>query len=180
MIKYEGLDYDLNSLFEFHVLKKLLEALFKKQKIYDIVLYGQGFDNIKLNNNNHDNNDINSKNIASLGLLKEFVESQNKLKENEKMMIELKERIDNLEDFVNTSKNKSKNSLKKTMGTNIENKGLEINNIFNNESIPSYRFIYPVNTVSTTDTSEINSTLLASLFPTTKWYLYDGYYYRKS
>ena len=131
MIKYEGLDYDLNSLFEFHVLKKLLEALFKKQKIYDIVLYGQGFDNIKLNNNNHDNNDINSKNIASLGLLKEFVESQNKLKENEKMMIELKERIDNLEDFVNTSKNKSKNSLKKTMGTNIENKGLEINNTFN-------------------------------------------------
>ena len=56
----------------------------------------------------------------------------------------------------------------------------KINNIFNNESIPSYRFIYPVNTVSTTDTSEINSTLLASLFPTTKWYLYDGYYYRKS
>ena len=56
----------------------------------------------------------------------------------------------------------------------------KINNIFNNESIPSYRFIHPVNTVSTTDTSEINSTLLASLFPTTKWYLYDGYYYRKS
>ena len=46
MIKYEGLSYDLDSLLEFHVLKKLLEALLKKQKLHDIILYGPDLENI--------------------------------------------------------------------------------------------------------------------------------------
>ena len=134
MIKYEGLNYDLDSLLEFHVLKKLLEALLNKQKLYDIILYGKNFENITSSNEKYDNNiNFKSEFATPFGLLKEFEESQNKLKENKKMIDGLKKRIENLEKTINTFKNKSNENLNEKMESTIENKITEINNSSNNE-----------------------------------------------
>ena len=134
MIKYEGLNYDLDSLLEFHVLKKLLEALLNKQKLYDIILYGKNFENITSSNEKYDNNiNFKSEFATPFGLLKEFEESQDKLKENKKMIDGLKKRIENLEKTINTFKNKSNENLNEKMESNIENKNTEINNSSNNE-----------------------------------------------
>ena len=60
MLKYNGVNYNLDCLFQFQVLKQLLEALAKKQSEYDSILYGANLNesnsNINEENNESQNN----------------------------------------------------------------------------------------------------------------------------
>ena len=47
----------------------------------------------------------------------------------------------------------------------------KINNYFKYENVPLFRFMYPVNTICVDTKSELSTTLLNSLFPSTSWYL---------
>ena len=114
MINYEGISYNLETIIEFKSLKLLLEALAKKQIEHNIFFCGQN--NINMNKENiedktenkaQNNNDENFEKIwmdkiNNSGLIKEFIESQKKLLEQDKLINELKDRIESLE------KNKSK------------------------------------------------------------------------
>ena len=108
MINYEGISYNLETIIEFKSLKLLLEALAKKQIEHNILFYGK---NININNINN-NSDINQeskneaeKNLEKIliekinqeGLIKAFIESQKKLKDQNNIINELKSRIDSLE-----------------------------------------------------------------------------------
>jgi len=148
MINYEGIEYNFDIVVQFQTLKKLLEALCKKQIDHNIILFGQdkniiinnneennanNGENInesdKKENNNEDNNpksendkkensneDNNSKKendnknisgeneeakmiekINNYGLIKELVDSQKKLIEHQKLIDELRARIEALE-----------------------------------------------------------------------------------
>ena len=130
MIKYEGLSYDLDSLLEFHVLKKLLEALLKKQKLHDIILYGPDLENIISSPDDIQNTDNNQKSekekIAAFGLIKEFIESQNKLKENSYAVKDLRERIEILEEAIKEvpTQSKPKNYANRLSKSDISNKNI--------------------------------------------------------
>ena len=114
MIIYEGISYNLETIIEFKSLKLLLEALAKKQIEHNIFFCGQNNVNInkeniedKTENKDQNNNDENFEKIwmdkiNNSGLIKEFIESQKKLLEQDKLINELKDRIESLE------KNKSK------------------------------------------------------------------------
>ena len=114
MINYEGISYNLETIIEFKSLKLLLEALAKKQIEHNIFFCGQNNINInkeniedKTENKDQNNNDANFEKIwmdkiNNSGLIKEFIESQKKLLEQDKLINELKDRIESLE------KNKSK------------------------------------------------------------------------
>ena len=114
MINYEGISYNLETIIEFKSLKLLLEALAKKQIEHNIFFCGQNNINInkeniedKTENKDKNNNDENFEKIwmdkiNNSGLIKEFIESQKKLLEQDKLINELKDRIESLE------KNKSK------------------------------------------------------------------------
>ena len=114
MINYEGISYNLETIIEFKSLKLLLEALAKKQIEHNIFFCGQNNINInkeniedKTENKDQNNNDENFEKIwmdkiNNSGLIKEFIESQKKLLEQDKLINELKDRIESLE------KNKSK------------------------------------------------------------------------
>ena len=116
MINYEGISYNLETIIEFKSLKLLLEALAKKQIEHNILFYGQNNINInkenlgdkndnensKVNNNEENFEKIWMEKINNFGLLKEFIDSQKKLLEQNKLINELKERIELLE------KNKSR------------------------------------------------------------------------
>ena len=123
MINYEGISYNLETIIEFRSLKLLLEALAKKQMEHNILFYGQNVNINKINNNdniNQENNidktetNINNENnkendiennfekiwmekINNSGLIKVFIESQNKLEEQNNFINELKNKIDSLE-----------------------------------------------------------------------------------
>ena len=127
MIKYEGLSYDLDSLLEFHVLKKLLEALLKKQKLHDIILYGPDLENIISSPDDIQNNQKSEKEkIAAFGLIKEFIESQNKLKENSYAVKDLRERIEILEEAIKEvpTQSKPKNYANRLSKSDISNKNI--------------------------------------------------------
>ena len=114
MINYEGISYNLETIIEFKSLKLLLEALAKKQIEHNIFFCGKNNINInkeniedKTENKDQNNNDANFEKIwmdkiNNSGLIKEFIESQKKLLEQDKLINELKDRIELLE------KNKSK------------------------------------------------------------------------
>ena len=114
MINYEGISYNLETIIEFKSLKLLLEALAKKQIEHNIFFCGQNNVNInkeniedKTVNKDQNNNDENFEKIwmdkiNNSGLIKEFIESQKKLLEQDKLINELKDRIESFE------KNKSK------------------------------------------------------------------------
>ena len=109
MINYEGISYNLETIIEFKSLKLLLEALAKKQIEHNIFFWGQNNINInkeniedKTENKDQNNNDANFEKIwmdkiNNSGLIKEFIESQKKLLEQDKLINELKERIESLE-----------------------------------------------------------------------------------
>ena len=147
MIKYEGLSYDLDSLLEFHVLKKLLEALLKKQKLHDIILYGPDLENIITSGDNNQSTENNQKSvkgkIATFGLIKEFVDSQKKLKENINAVKDLKERVEILEKAAKgtisqpkqknyTNRLSKVNNIDKNTNDNMNEKTTNITNIINN------------------------------------------------
>ena len=132
MINYEGIEYNFDIVVQFQTLKKLLEALCKKQIDHNIILFGQD-KNIVINNNEdnianngeninvndkkenkteennpkseNDNKNISTKNeetkmiekINNYGLIKELVDSQKKLIEHQKLIDELRARIEALE-----------------------------------------------------------------------------------
>ena len=117
MINYEGISYNLETIIEFKSLKLLLEALAKKQIEHNILFYGQN--NININKENiteKTENDNNTENfekiwmdkINSSGLIKVFIESQkvllDKNKEQDKIINELKDKIDLLEQNQNKMK----------------------------------------------------------------------------
>ena len=114
MINYEGISYNLETIIEFKSLKLLLEALAKKQIEHNIFFCGQNNININKeniegkteiddkNNNNENFEKIWMDKINNSGLIKEFIESQKKLLEQDKLINELKDRIELLE------KNKNK------------------------------------------------------------------------
>ena len=115
MINYEGISYNLETIIEFNSLKLLLEALAKKQIEHNKLFCGQNNFNMNKDNKmeNRDNNDNNINDedkfdkmwidkINNSGLIKEFIEIQKKLLEQNKLINEIKERIDLLE------KNRSK------------------------------------------------------------------------
>ena len=117
MINYEGISYNLETIIEFNSLKLLLEALAKKQIEHNILFYGQN--NININKENiteKTENDNNTENfekiwmdkINSSGLIKVFIESQKVLleknKEQDKIINELKDKIDLLEQNQNKMK----------------------------------------------------------------------------
>ena len=117
MINYEGISYNLETIIEFKSLKLLLEALAKKQIEHNILFYGQNNINInKENNTEKTENDNNTENfekiwmdkINSSGLIKVFIESQKVLleknKEQDKIINELKDKIDLLEQNQNKMK----------------------------------------------------------------------------
>ena len=122
MINYEGISYNLETIIEFRSLKLLLEALTKKQIEHNVLFYGQNVNINKINNNDNiykennldktetnNNKDINDninennfekiwmEKINNSGLIKVFIESQNKLEEQNNFINELKNKIDSLE-----------------------------------------------------------------------------------
>ena len=119
MINYEGISYNLETIIEFKSLKLLLEALAKKQIEHNILFYGQNNININKENitekteNDNNNNTENFEKIwmdkiNSSGLIKVFIESQKVLleknKEQDKIINELKDKIDLLEQNQNKMK----------------------------------------------------------------------------
>ena len=117
MINYEGISYNLETIIEFKSLKLLLEALAKKQIEHNILFYGQN--NISINKentgdkpDNNNNNENLEKNwidkINNFGLIKVFIDSQNALleknKEQDKIINELKDKIELLEKNQNQMK----------------------------------------------------------------------------
>ena len=133
MINYEGIEYNFDIVVQFQTLKKLLEALCKKQIDHNIILFGKDKnivisnnednnvnngentnENDKKENNNGDNNpksENGNKNISTgneetkmiekinnYGLIKELVDSQKKLIEHQKLIDELRARIEALEE----------------------------------------------------------------------------------
>lgn len=109
MINYEGISYNLETIIEFKSLKLLLEALAKKQIEHNILFCGKNNINInkndsevKIGNDDKSNTEENFEKIwiekiNNSGLVKEFIESQKKLLEQNKLINELKERIELLE-----------------------------------------------------------------------------------
>ena len=145
MINYEGIEYNLDSViqFQFHSLKKLLEALAKKQLSHNLTLYGpnknislffdnERKDNEKIINKDEKKREENKKDIIKLdnpnkhylekinnnGLIEEFINSQKKLLEHKKIICELKYRIEALERDIPKEKGKNKDEII----NNIENK----------------------------------------------------------
>ena len=119
MINYEGISYNLETIIEFKSLKLLLEALAKKQIEHNILFYGQNNININKENNTEKTENDNNNNtenfekiwmdkINSSGLIKVFIESQKVLleknKEQDKIINELKDKIDLLEQNQNKMK----------------------------------------------------------------------------
>ena len=111
MINYEGIEYNFDIIVQFQTLKKLLEALCKKQIDHNIILFGQN-KNLVINSNEdnnpkseNDNKNTPSENeeskmiekINNYGLIKELVDSQKKLIEHQKLIDELRARIEALE-----------------------------------------------------------------------------------
>jgi hypothetical protein len=182
MINYEGIEYNFDIVVQFQTLKKLLEALCKKQIDHNIILFGQD-KNIVINNNEdnianngeninvndkkenkteennpkseNDNKNISTKNeetkmiekINNYGLIKELVDSQKKLIEHQKLIDELRARIEALESeksnmanyvFVNKGEsNKDINNnidLKKSKNDEIED-NIDINENENEENL---------------------------------------------
>ena len=133
MINYEGIEYNFDIVVQFQTLKKLLEALCKKQIDHNIILFGKDKNIVISNNednnvnngentnendkkeNNNGDNDPKSENgnknistgneetkmiekINNYGLIKELVDSQKKLIEHQKLIDELRARIEALEE----------------------------------------------------------------------------------
>ena len=146
MINYEGISYNLETIIEFRSLKLLLEALTKKQIEHNVLFYGQNVNINKINNNDNiykennldktetnNNKDINDninennfekiwmEKINNSGLIKVFIESQNKLEEQNNFIKELKNKIDSLEKS-NETLIKEINQTKQII---IKNKGKE-------------------------------------------------------
>jgi len=184
MINYEGIEYNFDIVVQFQTLKKLLEALCKKQIDHNIILFGQDKnivinnnegnnvnngeninENDKKENNTEDNNpksENNNKNISTgneetkmiekinnYGLIKELVDSQKKLIEHQKLIDELRARIEALEAeksnmanyvFVNKGESNEEinnnNDLKKSKNDEIEdNANINENENENEENI---------------------------------------------
>ena len=167
MINYEGIEYNFDIVVQFQTLKKLLEALCKKQIDHNVILFGQD-KNIVINNNegndvnngennnendkkenNSENNSPNiensNKNVSSeneekemiekinnYGLIKELVDSQKKLIEHQKIIDELRSRIEALEaekgnmaNYVFVNKKESNEAINNNIDLK-QNKNLEI------------------------------------------------------
>ena len=145
MIDYEGINYNLDAIIQFQMLKQLLESLATKQIAHNKLLFGKDKNHIinyKQNNNKeniisnkknhssfykkskdieHDNNINFFENINKFGLIKEFIESQKQLIEHKKIIDELIKRIETIED---------KNGIKSNFITEIKeykkiNKGFD-------------------------------------------------------
>ena len=66
MLKYNGINYNLDCLLQFQVLKQLLEALAKKQIEYDSILFGRNIEQTNINNHFEKNlNEINENQIVN-------------------------------------------------------------------------------------------------------------------
>ena len=131
MINYEGIDYNLDTIiqFQFKALKKLLEALAKKQIEHNNIFFGQ-IKNISINGNednifkgeNEDENIydkfMDKKNkifydkINHSGLIMELIESKKQMIEHKQMILELKSRIEALERDKKEKSNKNNNISK--------------------------------------------------------------------
>ncbi len=109
MIEYNGMNYNLDFLLQFKVLKQLLEALAKKQIEYDSMLYGSNINNqnnynsIESNDNKNNNNkgNYNLKNdVYHSNDIKSIIESfglKDGIKKNNDLIISLASRLEKLE-----------------------------------------------------------------------------------
>jgi hypothetical protein len=139
MINYEGMSYNLDAIIQFEALKKLLEALAKRQIDHNIMLYGQKKEIIDINNDNKDekidSNDEIKENflekINNIGIINDYIESKRQLMQNIKVMKNLESRIELLEQK-NTKENEIDNNyVEKT--ENVENNDNKNNQIINKE-----------------------------------------------
>ena len=118
MIEYDGINYNLDAIIQFQILKQFLEAIAKRQVDFNMLLYGkmmhnyndsdENIKNIKINNkNSHLFNNLEKKKdnedkyyinkIKNSGLIKEFIESQEQLIEHKRIIDELISRVEDLE-----------------------------------------------------------------------------------
>ena len=111
MLKYNGINYNLDCLLQFEVLKQLLEALAKKQLEYDAILFGanisQSNDDISEKSINIDNSNNNIKidnnrkssenNYSDIAELIDLYGLKDGIKKNNELILSLTKRIEYLE-----------------------------------------------------------------------------------
>ena len=121
-LNYEGIEYNLDSLFQFQTLKNLLVALSQKQKLQDIIIYGSNnINNQKKNLKINDlKNSVNEK-IFQKGIINE--------------LNQLKKKIDKLE-----GKLKESDALKNKSNTEKDKKDKNIQDIVKNSTIKEEKF----------------------------------------
>ena len=145
MIEYEGINFNLDAIIQFQMLKQFLEILAKKQIDQTKLLYGTNKSVTKYNNllNNNNNIKINNKNkskfahkdneedinneynnyvekINNYGLINEFIDTQKEIIEQKKIINNLISRIESIEE---NKDNKDNNRISyKIKDNNIINK----------------------------------------------------------
>ena len=141
MLQYNGINYNLDCLFQFDVLKKLLEALAKKQLEYDEILFGanisQSNDDLSEKSINIDNNNSNSNKIKKDNYRKNSFNQYNDInelidlyglkdgiKKNNELIISLTKRVEYLESIPSyslSSQNRNNNAIKTEIVKSIDN-----------------------------------------------------------
>ena len=144
MLKYDGINYNLDFLIQFQVLRQFLEALAKKQLNHDSLLYGNNYiltenninqsQNTNLNdfNNNKDISDSNSKDnidkkesekINDINEVIDLYGLKEGIKKNNDLILSLSKKIEELQKNNSHSPDKEKNQIKKEIESfNKENK----------------------------------------------------------
>ena len=148
MIKYNGINYNLDCLIQFQVLQQLLEALAKKQIEYDSILFGLNTGGLSLNSKDKNNNEnVNNLNIGKnendneknyhtndiMEILDLFGLGEG-IKKNNELILSLSKRIDELENKTETITPESiQNSIKtevvKTLANNNKENKENIQNL---------------------------------------------------
>ena len=138
-LNYEGTEYNLDSLFQFQMLKNLLIALSQKQKLQDIIIHGSSnLNNQKKNSKINDlKNSLNEKIfqkgiINELNQLKKKVEKlEGKLKESDvvknKPNIEKEKNDKNIQKITKNNSDKEEKFVAKTKEKFEKNKETNIN-----------------------------------------------------
>ena len=145
MLKYDGINYNLDCLIQFQVLRQFLEALAKKQLNHDTLLYGNNYilteNNINqiqdsnLNDNNDNNEDINDKNSKDnidkresekLNDINEVIDLyglKEGIKKNNELILSLSKKVEELQKNGSSSSPEEKKQIKKGIESiNKENK----------------------------------------------------------
>ena len=176
-MEYEGINFNLDAIIQFQMLKQFLELLSKKQIDHNKLLYGNNRNTMKYNNliNINKNIKINNKNkskfsntdnekdidnedkilidkINNYGLINEFIETQKQLIEYKNIINNLISRIEAIEENIDNKDNNIFSDENKN--NNIMDKKHSNNDI--NKEIANYKVINE-NSKDDLNKSEINN-----------------------